>query len=64
MIVPQATIDIHKLEEELKTGEDPVRVQVSADPSQAVKILYEKWWKQQARIVNQGVPMGKLAVVA
>lgn len=49
MIVPEATIDMHKLEDDLETGKEPITVEVSADPKQTVRILYEKWQKQGPR---------------
>ena len=49
MIVPEVTIDIRKLEDDLKKGEEPVIVQILSDPGRAVRILYEKWSRQPVR---------------
>jgi len=48
MIVAEAIIDLKKLDEDLKSAREPIAVEVSTDANQTVRVVYEKWGKQQA----------------
>jgi hypothetical protein len=46
-ILPEARIDLRKLDEGLKSTREPITVNVSTDATQTVTAVYEKWSKQQ-----------------
>jgi len=49
MTVPEARIDLQKVDEHLRSAREPIAVEVSTDANQTVRVVYEKWSKQQAQ---------------